>query len=361
MMKSFRSRAVAIAASAGLAVASLAQAVAAEPSPPASDEPANLARHSFEQRHMGQPIKMILYAPDEPSANRAAEAAYARIAELDRVMSDYQAESELSRLSATAGSGRAVPVSDDLWRVLDRSQRLAVQTDGAFDITVGPYVRLWRRARREKQLPTDARLQEARRAVGYRKLVLDETRRTAELQASGMRLDLGGIAVGYAVDEAMAVLRRHAITRALIDASGDILVSEPPPGEPGWTVGIAPLDAEGPPSRYLSLQRASVTTSGDAFQHVVIGGRRYSHIVDPHTGLGLTDRGSVAVLAGDCITADSLATAVSVLGPKRGLELIDGTPGGAALIVRNIDDQITTTASRRLAEYEREPVPKSGR
>lgn len=304
---------------------------------------------------MGQPIKIILYAPDEPSANRAAEAAFDRIAQLDRVMSDYQPESELSRLSATAGSGRAVPVSDDLWRVLDRSQRLAERTDGAFDITVGPYVRLWRRARREKELPTDARLDEARRAVGYRHLRLDEPGRTAELLVPGMRLDLGGIAVGYAVDEAMAVLRQQGIARALIDASGDILVSEPPPGETGWTIGIGPLDAEGAPSRYLHLRMAAVTTSGDAFQHVVIGGRRYSHIVDPHTGLGLTDRSSVTVVADDCITADSFATAVSVLGPKRGLELIDDTPGAAALIVRNIDEKIETTASSRLAEYEQKP------
>jgi FAD:protein FMN transferase len=302
---------------------------------------------------MGQPIKILLYAPDEPAANRAAEAAFARIAELDRVMSDYQPQSELSRLSATAGSGQAVPLSADLWLVLDRSQRLAERTDGAFDITVGPYVRLWRRARREKELPSDARLAEARQAVGYRNLRLDDERRTAELLAPHMRLDLGGIAVGYAVDEAMAVLGSQGIRRALIDASGDILVSDSPPGESGWRVGIAPLDAEGPPSRYLSLRMTAVTTSGDAFQHVVIAGRRYSHIVDPHTGLGLTDRGSVTVVARDCITADSFATAVSVLGPKRGLKLIDETPGAAALIVRNIDDEITTTASSRLADFER--------
>jgi FAD:protein FMN transferase len=151
----------------------------------------------------------------------------------------------------------------------------------------------------------------------------------------------------------MEVLGSQGITRALIDASGDILVSDSPPGESGWRVGIAPLDAEGPPSRYLSLRMTAVTTSGDAFQHVVIAGRRYSHIVDPHTGLGLTDRGSVTVVARDCITADSFATAVSVLGPKRGLKLIDETPGAAALIVRNIDDEITTTASSRLADFER--------
>jgi FAD:protein FMN transferase len=371
MMKSFRSLALAIVASVGLFAAfpgRHGRLLAAEPNPrlkaasPTAEKSSDktpgsssssLARHSFEQRHMGQPIKILLYAPDEPAANRAAEAAFARIAELDRVMSDYQPQSELSRLSATAGSGQAVPLSADLWLVLDRSQRLAEQTDGAFDITVGPYVRLWRRARREKELPSDARLAEARQAVGYRNLRLDDERRTAELLAPHMRLDLGGIAVGYAVDEAMAVLGSQGIRRALIDASGDILVSDSPPGEPGWRVGIARLDAEGPPSRYLSLRMTAVTTSGDAFQHVVIAGRRYSHIVDPHTGLGLTDRGSVTVVARDCITADSFATAVSVLGPKRGLKLIDETPGAAALIVRNIDDEITTTASSRLADFER--------
>ncbi|HET6878868.1 MAG TPA: FAD:protein FMN transferase [Pirellulales bacterium] len=310
-----------------------------------------LGRYAYERVLMGSPIKITLYAEAEPAANRAAKAAYERIAELDQILSDYKADSELSKLSATAGSGQDVPLSPDLWAVLERSQRLADETDGAFDVTVGPYVRLWRRARRNKEFPAAERLAEARQAVGYDKLQLDPARHTARLAVPEMRLDLGGIATGYAVDEAMKRLRQQGIERALIDASGDILASGPPPGEHGWKIGVAPLEAAAAPSRYLLLQNRSVTTSGDAFQHVVFGGKRYSHIVNPATGLGLTDQSAVTVIASDCITADSLATAVSVLGPEKGLKLIEATPDAAALIVRNRDGRLETVVSERFDRY----------
>jgi thiamine biosynthesis lipoprotein len=167
-----------------------------------------------------------------------------------------------------------------------------------------------------------------------------------------MRLDLGGIAAGYAVDEALRVLNAHGITRAMVNGSGDIGVSDPPPGVQGWRIGIAPLEKpDAAPSRYLLLSNAAVTTSGDAFQFVEIGGQRYSHIVDPRTGLGLTDRSSVTVVARDCITADSLATAVSVLGPEKGLELIEATPGAAALIFHLSAGGPVVRESRRLPHY----------
>ncbi len=175
---------------------------------------------------------------------------------------------------------------------------------------------------------------------------------TATLTQPGMRLDLGGIGAGYAVDEALAVLREHGITRAMVNASGDIGVSDPPPGAAGWKIGIAPLEKpDGPPSRYLLLANAAVTTSGDAFQYVEIDGQRYSHIVDPKTGLGLTDRMSVTVVARDCITADSYATAVCVLGPQLGLKLIEDTPGAAALMVQNLNGQLQTSESSRLKKF----------
>lgn len=318
--------------------------------PAAADQP-QLHRYRFERVLMGSPVKLTLYSAAEATANLAAEAAFQRIAALDRILSDYKTDSELSKLSATAGGGQKVPVSDDLWTVLERSQMLAQATEGAFDITVGPYMRLWRRARRNKEFPSTERLAEAREAVGYKKLQVDRRGHTAQLLAPGMRLDLGGIATGYAVDEAMRVLRQHGIERALIDASGDMLVSDPPPGAPGWRIGIAPLDPDGPPSRYLNLRNMAVTTSGDAFQHVVLNGKRYSHIVDPATGLGLTDSSTVVVVAVDCITADSQATAVSVLGPEKGFKLIESTAGAAAFIVRNHDGKVESFASARLEHY----------
>lgn len=342
-------RAAACAAAALALLAHLLQA--AEP---------GLSRFEFQQVHMGVPVKVLLYAPDQASANRAAEAAYKRIAELDEVMSDYKSDSELSRLSRTAGWGHKVTLSGDLWQVLHEAQRLSEATQGAFDVTVGPYVRLWRRARRSSEFPSAERLAEARKAVGYKNLRLDAKRHTAQLLAAGMRLDLGGIAAGYAADEAMIVLRKHGVTRALIDISGDVLAGDAPPGESGWKIGIAPVTAaDGPPSRYLSLRNASATTSGDAFQHVVIDGKRYSHIVDPRTGVGLTDQSSVTVIAPDAITADSLATAVSVLGPKQGMELIEKTPGAAALIMRNVDGTIETHVSKHFHEFEVHPPVKA--
>jgi thiamine biosynthesis lipoprotein len=305
-----------------------------------------LTRFSFRQSHMGVPWEVVFYAADESTANIAAEAAYARIAELERVLSDYDPQSELSRLSESAGGGQPVAVSDDLWVVLQRSQQLSGRTEGAFDITVGPLVRLWRRARRQARLPVDDALCEARAAVGRQFLILNEETRTAELTRPEMRLDAGGIGMGYAVDEALKVLRRQGITRAMIDASGDIGVGDPPPGKEGWRIGIAPLRVDGPPSAYLTLAGAAVTTSGDAFQHVEIDGRRYSHIVDPRTGLGIEGRQAVTVVAPDCTAADSLATAACVLGPKEGLALIGATPGASALFVWQTVDGVQTLASR---------------
>jgi thiamine biosynthesis lipoprotein len=317
----------------------------------ADDPGAELVRFESTQTHMGVPFKIILYAPAERAAKGASDAAFAQIAAIDRILSDYNPESELSRLNRTAGSGQSVATSEHLYNVLARSQALARATDGAFDVTVGPYVRLWRRARRSKEMPPAERLAEARAAVGYQFLKLDDKYRTAQLLKPHMRLDLGGIGMGYAVDEALAVLRRRGFTRALVDASGDIGVGDPPPGKCGWTIGVVPLDAAGTPSMDILLANAAVTTSGDAFQHVVIGGRRYSHIVDPRTGLGLTDQSGVTVIAPDCTTADSLATAVSVLGPTAGLKLVEQTPGAAALIVRSTDARPETFQSKRFPNF----------
>jgi len=187
---------------------------------------------------------------------------------------------------------------------------------------------------------------EARAAVGYRHLRLDPKLKTAELLVPDMRLDLGGIAMGYAADEALSILKRHGFNRAMVDASGDIVCGDGPPGAEGWKIGIAPLtESKGPPSRFLFVKNGALTTSGDAFQFVEIDGVRYSHIVDPKTGRGLTTRSSVTVTAPDCITADSLATAASVLGPQAGLELISRTPGVAALVVLRKGDETKTYSS----------------
>jgi thiamine biosynthesis lipoprotein len=301
---------------------------------------------------MGVPFTIVLYAQDRAAANRGFDAAFARIEGLGDVFSDYDATSEAMRLCASAPHSEGVPVSEDLWKVLARARALSRRTGGAFDVTVGPLTKLWRRARRRREFPPNDRLEEARNAVGYQLIQLDETNRRVRLTRADMRLDFGGIAKGYAADEALKVLRAKGIEQALVNASGDIAAGRPPPGKAGWKVGVAPLELDGPPSLFLRLANAGIATSGDAFQYVEIAGRRFSHIVDPRTGLGLARRSSVSIIASDCATADSLASAVSVCGPENGLPLVENTPGGAAFIVVLENGKVRTVASQRLGSYE---------
>jgi len=322
-------------------------------------QPAPLNRYEFQRPEMGVPFRLVLYAPDESNAKAAAEAAFHRIQQLNDIMSDYDPDSELSRLSQSSGQGKEVPLSPDLWYVLARSQALAERSQGAFDVTVGPYVILWRRARRQHQLPDPARLAEARKAVGYQHMRLDPKRHTAQLIVPNMRLDLGGIGKGYAVGEALKTLRTLGITRALIEGGGDVAVSEPPPGKAGWRVELPPLDAtNAPPARFLSLRNAAISTSGDLYQRLEIEGKRYSHIVDPHTGIGLTDHSIVTIIAADPTTSDSLTKVVSVLGPKRGLKFIQKTPGIAARVMRQPGDKLEVYETPRFRSYYESPAAK---
>lgn len=324
-----------------LGTAILGLAVPAE-SP--ADESAGLSRFRQTGIHMGVEFEVELFAADEQQATAAMKAAFACIAALDKTMSDYDPASELSRLSESSTApgitppnppptARPIELSDNLWRVLEYSHELSRQSDGAFDVTIGPLTKLWRRARRQKELPSDERLAEAQAAVGYKHLKLDRAAHTAQLLRPNMRLDLGGIAKGLAADEALAEIKKAGISRALVRASGDIAVGDPPPGEAGWRIGIAPLDADVPPTRFVRLANRAISTSGDARQHLVVAGRRYSHIIDPRTGQGVAGRSSVSVIAPRGMQADGVATAVSVLGPEKGLALVAKIPDVELLMV----------------------------
>jgi FAD:protein FMN transferase len=311
-----------------------------------------LNRYEFEQPQMGVPFRIVLYAPGPDAANLAAASAWQRIKQLNDMMTDYDSASELSRLSQTSGQGRAVRVSHDLWVVLQRAQSLAEQSGGAFDVTVGPYVNLWRQARREGKLPDPARLAKARLSVGYKQVKLDPAAGSVTLLAPDMRLDLGGIAKGYAVDQALHVLSRFGVTSALVSGGGDLAVSAPPPGKPGWLIELPPLDAtHAPPARYVVLSHAGLSTSGDLFQRLEINGKRYSHIIDPRTGIGLTDHSLVTVIAPDDFTADSLTKVMSVLEPEEALRFLKKTPQTAARIVRQPEEKIEVHESSRFYRY----------
>jgi thiamine biosynthesis lipoprotein len=316
-----------------------------------ADFPAS--RFSFGEPHMGTWFKITLYASNERAAQRAAREAFDRIAELDRMLTDYNSESELMRLCQMSG-GAPVPVSNELFFILGRAQDVSRRSAGAFDVTVGPVVRLWRRARRTGRLPEPQRIAEARELVGYQMVRLDEQRHTVQLQKAGMRLDLGGIAKGYAADEALVVLKRRGITSALVAAGGDIAVSAPPPDAPGWKIAVARLgDAPGTPPDHVILHNAAISTSGDTEQFVEIDGKRYSHIVDPRTGMALTSRRSATVIAGDGTAADSLTKVASVLEPDRAFPIIEGFGGASGLVVRQGAHGLETFASKGFPELKR--------
>ncbi|HZZ77644.1 MAG TPA: FAD:protein FMN transferase [Gemmataceae bacterium] len=314
-------------------------------------QPTVLTRYTFTEPHMGTTVRIVLYAPDEATAKKAAKAAFARIAELNLVMSDYRPDSELMKLCEKAG-GDPVKVSDDLFKVLQKSEEFSKLTDGAFDVSISPVVRLWRRARRSREMPKADAIKKALALVDYRNIKLDAKNRTVRLVLLGMLLDLGGIAKGCAADAALAVLRQHGITRALVAIGGDIAVSDAPPDAQAWKVGVAPLkNPEAEPSHYLMLTNAAVSTAGDAEQFVEIAGKRYSHIVDPKTGIGLVGRRSVTVVAPNAMTSDGIDTGLCVLGVERGLKIVEARDDIAALFVFETDKGIETTQSKRFVKY----------
>ena len=313
--------------------------------------PEELVRFEYEETHMASPFKIVLYSTDPATARRASRAAFDRIAALNTILSDYDPESELSRLSQSAGKN-PVQASPDLFEVLARSRAIYERSGGAFDVTIAPVGRLWRRARRDHKLPDPSKLAEARKLVGSDRMMLDPTARAVWLKSAGMKLDVGGIAKGYAAQAALEVLRRAGITRALVGGAGDIVVGDAPPGKKGWTIAIAPLeqDRSGGAPAALLLARAAVSTAGDAERFVIIDGHRYSHIINPATGQAVEDRASVTVVAPDGGTADALETTVYILGPERGLKLVEETPGAAAIFVRMTKDGIKTFESSRFKE-----------
>ncbi len=294
-----------------------------------------LVRHEAAGEAMGTRFRVVLYARSRAEAEGAARAALARVAELDRTLSDYDPESELSLLGRRSDSGpfdAPVAISDDLARVLDVALEVASLTDGAFDPTIGPLTRLWRRARRQGEPPAAERIAAARAAVDWR--AVERTPEGVRLTRRGMRLDLGGVAKGFAADEALALLARRGIDRALVDAGGDVSVGAPPPGERGWTVAVRAFEreVEDEPLR-LSLSRASVATSGDVFRWFEFDGVRRSHVIDPRRGLGLERRIAATVIAPSGAYADALASALCVLGPERGIALVETLPDVEARIV----------------------------
>ncbi|MBX3097067.1 MAG: FAD:protein FMN transferase [Fimbriimonadaceae bacterium] len=274
-------------------------------------------RFEFTQVHMGVATRLVVVAPTRAEAEMAGTAAFARIEELEALFSDYRPTSEISRLSAKAGTGEWMPVSTETVLLLMKAERVREQSLGLFDITAGPVVALWRASRDGGQLPSHEEVRKAKQLVDGRQVRIrpftepysGPPRYEVRLAKQGMKIDFGGIAKGYACDEAMRVLEEQGIEHALIEMGGDLAVKGRSPGTDGWSVYIPSLRQE------LNLTNCAVSTSGDTEQFIEIGGRRYGHIVDLRTGLGTVQRVQATVISPRGLDTDPWATALCAGGP----------------------------------------------
>ena len=311
-------------------------------------------KYNFSQPKMGSPFNITLYANDSIKVHQIATEAYKIADSLNLIYSDYLENSELSLLSKKSGANEFTKVSPALWDILNLSMKASKQSKGAYDITVGSIVKLWRKARKEKILPEEKILKNSLQSVGYQSIITDSTTHSIKLLRPNTNLDLGGIAKGYVAQVIVDFCVKKGIEKVLVDAGGDLAMNSPlapevapPAPERGATTSKYPSDSSSktPPSgagglrigitipnseelipRYLILQNQAVATSGNMYQFVEIKGKRYSHIVNPHTGLGVTHQRNVTVIAPDGATADWLATACSVLSVKKALKLIKSMP-----------------------------------
>lgn len=278
-----------------------------------------MQRFEYSRVLMGVRASVVLYSRDQSVAFDNAAAAFEEIGRLEDILTDYSADSEASRLTASP-PGQWQSVSPELWEILDRSADLWRASQGLFDPTVGPQVALWRRSRKSQSLPSASELADASERSGMTLIEFEPGPRDrhgggrVRLGKAGMKLDFGGIGKGYAAQRAVELLALRGTPLAMVAIAGDVAAGEPPPGERGWKVAV---DAEQPgtPPRLIRLRHRAVSTSGDAAQFVVLNGVRYAHIVDPRTGLGATVQRSATVIAGAGWLADALGKP-GVLGDR---------------------------------------------
>jgi thiamine biosynthesis lipoprotein len=307
-------------------------------------------KFSFTTQKMASPFTIILYHDDSARANQIAEACFKLADSLIYIFSDYINNSELNGLSASSGSGKSVPVSPALFEILKESERAYLLSNGAFDITMGPIIRLWRKARKDKQFPEASAIAEKMKSVGFNKVKIDTVSRSVKLTAKDMQLDLGGIAQGYIAQKVLERLYSQNIRKVLIDVSGDIATGDSPLQKEGWTIGINLPESENLQKQQLLLHNLSVSTSGDLYQFIEHEGKKYSHIIDPKTGYGITSQKNVTIIADNTTLADWLATACSIL-PVRKAKKLAKKMQAEALIAEMKKAKIVQSATKNFSYF----------
>ncbi|MEY4565838.1 MAG: Thiamine biosynthesis lipoprotein ApbE precursor [Planctomycetota bacterium] len=287
---------------------------------------------------MGTTVILQAYGTQDSYVSASLKMAQAETERLVSILSDYDEDSELSNLNQSAGSGKWVAVSQELWDVLEAADHWNKVSRGAFDASVGALTKLWRKSRRLNQIPTAEEIQKALQSSGWQHVYLDPKEKKVQLDQVGLRIDLGAIAKGYIVDRAFDILVNRSHKSCMVNAGGDLRCGDPPPNRVGWKIEIAALGKNDPPLRRIQIRNAAIATSGDLWQFIMIDGKRRSHILDPKTGMGVVGPISVSAIAEKAIDADAAATALSVLGQRTGVQLAETLPKLEALIMSRSDE-----------------------
>ena len=274
---------------------------------------AQKTRFSFSEQKMGSPLHIIFYTQDSVNANKQARACFELIDSLNHIFSNYDSSSELTSINNNAGIAKNI-ASPLMWELIMQSKEAYIKSKSAYNIAMGPLTQLWRTARRLNQFPSQVQIKNKLLLCDFNKIRLNNEDHSIYLSAKGMQLDFGGIGKGYIAQKVVDYLKKEGVTASLVDAGGDIVFGDAPPNKKGWIVGVnQPEKTDDLLPEKLQLHNMSVATSGDVYQFIEHAGIKYSHIINPLTGYGVTSLRNVTVIANDGAVADWLATACSIL------------------------------------------------
>jgi thiamine biosynthesis lipoprotein len=277
-----------------------------------------LRRHEESRVSMGCVYALVCYGHDQSSLREASAAALDEVDRIDKLMSHYKKDSELSRVNREATKA-PVKVDPELFDFIAECLRYSLESEGAFDITVGPLMKAWGFFRGEGRMPNETELARARNSIGYQHVILNRKDGTIYFDKAGVEIDLGGIAKGYAVDRAVAVLKQHGVTSALVSAGGSTTYAlGAPPGKPAWEIEIQdPIEPQKIATK-VRLKDQALSVSGSYEKFFELNGKRYSHIMNPRTGLPVQGVLSVVIIGGDGLSGDALDNVFYVFGAERG-------------------------------------------
>ena len=274
---------------------------------------AQTRKFSYSEMKMGSAFNLIIVSADSNKANHLARKSYELVDSLNHIFSNYDSSSELSKINASAGL-LPYKMSTAMLDLVQKSQYAYIQSKGAYDISIGPLSSLWRNARKAKLFPEASTVLATKKLVGLNQVKINKRLGTIFLPNANMQLDFGGIAKGYIAQWVINFLKANGIQQALVDAGGDIVMSGPPLNQQGWLIGVnLPETTDQLLNKKLQLSNCSVATSGDVYQFIEYKGVKYSHIINPLTGYGVTNLRNVTIVAKTGATADWLATACSIL------------------------------------------------